>query len=198
MSQTIENLISGYLKDFNLSSNELKIIISKLKPITVKKGDYFLNEGKICNQIGILYDGLLHAYYKDFNSEVQVSRFFFFPINVLVTSFDSFTHRAPSNESIQALEDSFLLTISHDDLDILYKNISSMNYIGRYFAELSYLQAMERVHNLQALNASQRIEKLYSEFPKLFNRISKKHLSSYLGINRNSITNFLKSKILMK
>lgn len=193
-TQSIENLLKEYLRDFNISFEDISLIVSKLKHITLKKGETFIRAGDICDRIGILFDGLLMAFYETIDCDIEVSRFFFVPLNTVVTSYDSFIYHRPSNETIKALENSNLLIILKSDLEELYEKVPIMNFIGRNMAELSYLQAIERIHSLKALKANQRIEKLYRDYPILFNKISRKNLSSYIRVNRNLITVFLKSK----
>jgi hypothetical protein len=61
----------------------------------------------------------------------------------------------------------------------------------RILAEESYIQALERIHSFQSLNAEQRIRKFFDEYPDLGKKLQRQHIASYLGIHRNILTRFL-------
>jgi CRP/FNR family transcriptional regulator, anaerobic regulatory protein len=190
-----ELAIEEILKKFGIKKEKVYYISKYLLPLHFKKGEIFSEYGKICNKIGILFSGLLYANYEIENSTQEiVSRFFFSPDNIVVTSFESFYYQLPSNESIKALEDSYLFCINRKDLSHLYNILPELNLIGRQIAEQSYIQALRRIHNLQAMNSQQRVNDFFEKQPELYNKIMKKHLTSYLGLNRNAVTKYLNPK----
>jgi hypothetical protein len=139
--------------------------------------------------------GLLYAAYDDEKLENEkVSRFFYSPNQLIITSFESFKTQQRANEHITAIEPSYLFCISREGLDELYRLVPEMNFIGRMIAEQSYIQALQRVHTLQALNVEQRLDDFFQRHPGLFNRIQRQHLTSYAGVNRNALATYLKSK----
>jgi CRP-like cAMP-binding protein len=153
----------------------------------------------VCNKIGILVSGLLYAYYFTEDGEQKVSRFFYIPKNdnelmstSVVTSFESFRHGINSNETITAIEKSKLYCISKNDLEKLYDEIPEMNYVGREIAEHGYIQTLQRVHSLQAVKNEQRFMKFFKEAPELFPRLKIQHITSYLAMNRNEYSKYMK------
>jgi CRP-like cAMP-binding protein len=190
--QDLQSPLKIFLDKYQLTEGEIDTISSTLKPTLVRKGEFFLQKGKMCDKLGILISGLLYAYYETGNGEEKVSRFFYLGKNSVVTSFESFRFLKKSAESIRAIEDSFLLCISQTDLDELYQQIPSLNRIGRELAELSYIQALERIHDLQALDKEKMFNKFYKEHRELFGRVKIQHLTSYLAMNRNLYSKFLK------
>ena len=101
--------------------------------------------------------------------------------------------RTNSIEEIVAIEESKLACISLSNLEMLYDKIPALNKSGRLFAEQSYINALERIHDLQSHNNEQRVKNFYNHNKDLYNRLPKKHIASYLGINRNDL-----SKIVSK
>ncbi len=191
---SFENLLKEYLKTFNLTINEIIEISSKFYPLYLKKGDAFCKINYVSKEMGILIDGLLYAYYETVDFTKKVSRFFYLPDNFIVSSFESFSLKVPSNETIKVLEDCFLLCISRDDLEYLYNEIPTMNFIGRQIAEHSYIRTLRRFHSLQAIDKKQRVKEYFQEQPHLFNKVKRQHLASYLGVNRNMISEVLKKE----
>ena len=166
-------------------------IIAVLKPLKLKKGDLYSQTGKRANKLGILIEGLLIAKYEKNNSANEIiSRFYYSPRNIIVASFESFYYGSKSNETIEAIEDSYLATISFENLNNLYNQIPEMNKIGRQMAEQSYVLALQRIHQLQGMNVEERLEDFYRCHPELANRIKVQHLCSYIGTNRNALAKF--------
>lgn len=181
--------IAGF--GFGLSLEDINLIISKMKPLTIKKGEAFSEKGQTCKRLGILISGLLYAHYET-DEKIIVSRFFYIERNPIVCSFDSFKNIKASNETIQAIEDSYLLCFENSDLKTLYEKIPKMAMIGKSLAEDSYIQALARIHDLQALKPEERLKKFIDEHPGLINRIKRQHIASYTSMNRNLLTQTLK------
>ena len=178
-----------FLEKYNLPPRHIDAIQSAFTPLQLGKGEKFSEFGKVCTRIGILMNGLLFAAYDKENSAKEIiSRFFYSPSQIFVTSFESFSKASKSNEHITAIEPSFLFCIDRKDLEGIYNSFPETNLIGRLIAEQSYIQALQRAHALQALNAEERLADFFRVHPHLFNRVQRQHITSYLGINRNALS----------
>lgn len=181
--------LTQFLASYNVEPEAIEFLRTKLTSERLRKGDEFSIQGKICDKIGILVAGLLYASFQPENEEDEkVSRFFYSPRNIIVTSFESFNEVRPSSESIIALEDSFLLCISREDLNRLYELSPEVNTIGRKLAEESYIQLFRRARALQTLDGEDLIKDFWETHPELVNHpsISLQQIASYLGIHRNT------------
>ena len=183
------NTIQKVLDNFQIDKKDLLSIFKHFKYVEVKKGDNFCQAGRTCNRLGILLEGLLMAKFDTEKGKLNISRFFYSPNNMIVTSFESFKTKKPTDESIVALENCKLLYVTTEDLEELYSSVPAVNKIARHFAEQSYINALQRIHDLQVLNNKERIEKFYSNNTELFTKINKIHIASYLRVNRNDLTN---------
>ena len=176
---------------YKLTINLIKTLDLRNKTIELKKGDYFIDYGEKTKKIGILIDGFLYASYISNNGTEWISRFFFPPNNFIVSNHKGFYSRKNSSESIRAYEDSKLIYIEKDEFKTLLDNHPKFERTVRILAEESYIQAMERIHSFQALNAEQRIRKFLHEYPELTQKLQRQHIASYLGIHRNILTRIL-------
>jgi CRP/FNR family transcriptional regulator, anaerobic regulatory protein len=190
-----KEILMSILKKFSLTSEQFNIISTKLEILHLEKGDMFSEINKRSNRLGILFKGLLMAKYESqSDGEERVSRFFYPPRNIIVTSFESFSQGTVANEGIEAIEESFLFCISKEDLEELYRIIPELNLIGREIAEQSYVQALGRIHALQALSVEEKMEDFFEQHSYLINRVQIQHLCSYLGTHRNALSKFFKKK----
>lgn len=172
----------------------LKLIDSfelKSDPVVLKKGELFIDYGDKNTKIGILLDGLLYASYLADSGTEWVSRFFFPPNNFIVSNHRGFVLGKDSSEAIRAYEDSRLIYIEKEEFKALLDTNHKFERTVRILAEESYIQAMDRIHSFQSLNAEQRIRKFLEEYPELTQKLQRQHIASYLGIHRNILTRIL-------
>ena len=145
-------------------------LISKLElkhePVTLKKGEHFIDYGEQTNKIGILINGLLYATYVSENGTEWISRFFFPPNNFIVSNHRGFYTGKNSTESVRAYEDSELLYFDKIEFKTLLDTDRMFERTVRILAEESYIQAMDRIHSFQSLNAEERIRKFFRENPE--------------------------------
>ena len=175
----------------NLTLIQLKKFFSKQVPVTLKKGESFLDYGEPNQKLGILMEGLMYATYVAENGQEWISRFFYTPDNAIVSSHDSFMSGENSIESIRAYEDSELIFITKLEFDGMLQQSGNLQQLVFKMAEESYVNAMKRVHMLQSLTASQRVKRFVKEHGDLVSRVQRQHVASYLGIHRNIFTRIL-------
>lgn len=189
-----EKLLLKALAAFDISRENAQLIISKFTKLTLRKGESFCKKDVVSKQLGILINGFLISKYETLKTPEVVSRFFYrskepnMNDNFIVSSFKSFTEQSKSEETIEALEESYLRCISYDDLQELYKTVPQMNYVSRVLAEFSYIKAMQRVHLLQIKNHVDRVQEYYSQQPVILAKAQVQHLASYLATDRKNIS----------
>lgn len=176
---------------YNLTLELISKLNLKHEPVYLKKGDSFIDYGQQTNKIGILVSGLLYATYVSETGTEWISRFFFPPNNFIVSNHRGFYSGKDSTESIKAYEDSKILYFDKEEFKELLDTNPEFERTVRILAEESYIQAMDRIHSFQSLDAEQRIRKFFAENPELGKKLQRQHIASYLGIHRNILTRFL-------
>lgn len=176
---------------YNLTLEAIQKLRLKSKPEVLKKGTSFIDYGEMTKKIGILLNGLLYATYITDAGTEWISRFFFPPNNFIVSNHQGFYLGKDSSECIRAYEDSELVYIEKEEFKELLDTNRKFERTVRILAEESYIQAMDRIHSFQSLNAEQRIIKFFDEYPELAQKLQRQHIASYLGIHRNILTRIL-------
>ena len=176
---------------YQLTLDLLETLDLKHTSVELKKGEYFIDYGEKTKKIGILTEGFLYASYLSDGGTEWISRFFFPPNNFIVSNHKGFYSSKNSTESIRAFENSKLIYIEKNEFKTLLDNHPKFERTVRILAEESYIQAMERIHSFQSLNAEQRIRKFLREYPELAQKLQRQHIASYLGIHRNILTRVL-------
>lgn len=162
-----------------------------LKIITIKKGEYFIKEGKTCNNIAFINSGLFRIFYIKESIEINTC---FCKENSITSSFDSFVNRTPSLEYIQALEDSELVALSFESLTKLYELNPKWQKVSRLLTERECLRLSNRASSLSFETAKEKYQSLLKYHPEIVQRVSIQHIASYLGVSRETLSR-IRSKL---
>ena len=157
---------------------------------TLTKNEFFLEEGRICDYIGLVNKGVL-IYFKSMDNGNEITTDFAFEGD-WVTVNQSRLNNSPSLINIKAIEDSELFVIRQQDLSDLYIKIPKIERLGRILMEQAYLKIVRQSVDLQVLTATERYENLLHEFPEIFQRVQLYHIANYLGIAPKSLSRIRK------
>src|SRR5688500_8255392 len=87
-----------------------------------KKGDFFLQEGHVCQYMGLIESGLMRT----FIMQEGVERTFgFISEKGFLTNYESFVNQRPSSSSIQALEDTTVHVATFENFEHIYQHTRS-------------------------------------------------------------------------
>lgn len=147
---------------------------------------FFIEASKPNELIGFLTRGLIRGFYLNEAGEEMTTTFV--PENTWVTDYPSLLIGKPSRYYFQCLEPTTLITVSYQHIQQGYDQFMGFERNGRLIAEAILQQQQRRIESFQFDSAEQRYLDFIHENPILFNRISLTHLSSYLGIERPSLS----------
>jgi len=181
----INSLLDNIQNVIILSPAEVDIVTSLFKQKSFKKGDYFLEEGRICKQVGFVTKGLLR-YYINHNGEEKI--YGFSQENQFVCNYESFLPQTASSKVIQALEDSELFVISHTDLQSFYANVREGERFGRIAIEAVFLQMLIDLNSFYTETPELRYERFLRNHADLQQRISQYHIASFVGVKPQSLS----------
>jgi CRP-like cAMP-binding protein len=185
----INSLLNSIRRVITLSPAEVDIVTSLFKQKSYKKGDYFLEEGRICKQAGFVAKGLLR-YYINQGGEEKI--YDFSQENEYVCNYESFLPQLPSSKNIQALEDSEVFVISHADLQLLYANVREGERFGRIAIESVFVKLLQDVTSLYTETPELRYERFLKNHADLQQRISQYHIASFVGVKPQSLSRIRK------
>jgi CRP-like cAMP-binding protein len=183
----LRNAISPII---SLSADELELFFEVFEAKHLAKNEFFVEEGRICNYIGLVNKGVL-IYFKTMENGNEVTTDFAFEGDWVTVNQSRLTN-SPSMINIKAIEDTELLVIKQKDLDKLYEEIPKIERIGRILTEQAYLKIVQQSVDLQVLTATERYENLLHTFPEIFQRVQLYHIANYLGIAPKSLSRIRK------
>lgn len=183
MSQELRSHIAKYIQ---LTDEEFAGIVPSFLPRRLRKKTYILQEGEICKYLIFVKTGMLRAFTVDSKGEEHVIHFA--AENWWLADDFSFWNGKQAIYFIEALEDSELLVIDHESLVRLFERYPRFE---RYFRLLLTNHAIaldRRIAASLSMSAEERYLQLIKLYPNLIQRVSLKHVSSYLGITPESLS----------
>ena len=181
----------AYLQQFNYESDEeVEFVRSHLSVQKFEKGDYFLKNGQVQTYMGFVYSGLLRRYYlNEKGNEITTG---FTKEDQFVTDYPAFIRQQPTKYFIQCLEPCLIVLISYEAIQESYRKFPNSDMQGRLIAEKVLTILSDRVEGFLFNTAEERYLEFLAENEDLMNRISLTHLSSFLGIERQSLSRIRK------
>lgn len=180
-----------YFKSFDiLSDKELYGLENLLMEQTLSKNDFWIQEGKICNEISVVKSGILRSFCYCYEGTDETN-WIYFP-NEIMMAYSSILTNKRSEENIQALENTELSVISKNDLYRLFESSANWQKMGRIIAEKQYLKLEQHLFSLQKRTAKERYEKIMSDYPQYIQKVPLQYLASYLGMTQRHLSRIRK------
>lgn len=183
--------LKSFLANFNLFTEaEIDDAFRLFSTRTLKKGEYFVQEGQKCSEVAFIESGVFRSFYIAPNGN-EMTYCFRFPSD-MVAAYSSFITGNGSVEYIQALSDSKLLVIPKGQIEGLLTKSPAWTHFLKIIAEQQYLELERRVFQLQRDSAQERYQNLIQNQPEYIKQISVQHLASYLGITQRHLSRIRK------
>jgi CRP-like cAMP-binding protein len=180
-----ENLINYCSSFIALSTIDKEAIALNFKHTTIKRNDFLLKEGKVCDFIAYVNSGVIRHYHlkdgKEITCDVTLK-------NSFITDFKSFTQSIPSDYNFQILKNADLFIIKKKELSELYNNYKNIESLGRIMAEQVALRAIDIAMSLSSDKPKDRVEKLIFQRPDLFQEVPQRYLANLIGISPESLS----------
>lgn len=169
---------------------ELDFLESGLTIKELKSKQFYLRANDVQNEMGYVYSGLLRAFYIDQSgNEITVN---FLHENNYATHYSAFITRTPSKYYLQCLEPCVIVQLSYEHMQTGYEQFPMLERYGRLVAEEVLKTLQKRIESFLFDNAETRYLDFVKANPELFNRVSISYLSTYLGIERQTLTRIRK------
>lgn len=173
-----------------VTNAELDYIKNGLTISELKSKHFYIHANAIQRELGFVFSGLLRAYYIDSNgNEISVN---FVSENRYATHYSAFITQTPSKYYFQCIEPSIIVNITYKHIQEGYERFPILERYGRLISEEVLKVQQKRIESFLFENAETRYVEFIHDNPDLFNRVSLSHLSSYLGIERQSLTRIRK------
>jgi len=173
-------LIDYFNKILPLNEGEKSVVEKVFKERKIKRRQFILHEGEICNYNTFIVQGCFKMYFMD--SKGKEHNLQFAIENWWIGDIGSFHSEEPSKLYIEALENSVILQIKKKDQLMLFVEYPKFNRLFRVFTENALVSAQRRILQNISSTAEERYLDFLKRYPYFFNRISNVQIASYLGV----------------
>lgn len=174
------SILSNISKHISLSEKDADIFLSYLIKKEVSKKELLIQQNKECSSIFFIISGTLRAY--NLNTDGKESTIMFGIDDWWITDMFSFIKKEKSLVSIEALEQTMVLELKKNDLEILYTLIPQLEKFFRILMENAYIREQYRVLQILTLTSKERYNYFISKYPSLVKKLTQKQIATYLGI----------------
>jgi CRP/FNR family transcriptional regulator, anaerobic regulatory protein len=186
MTTQILNSIKSFVTLNQEEENAFKDILEVKQ---LKKKEFLLREGDICNKVTFLNTGCVRLFYEVEGVENTIQFFFG---NSWYTDYNSFLTGSPTIENVQALEACEIVQFKKTDIYKLYDVYPVFDRVGRVFAENAFISLSTLNKMLTNEEPEQRYLNLFKQRPEVVERIPQHYIASYLGIKPESLSRIRK------
>ena len=181
-----ETFVEHVKKQVRVKPEELYLFTSKLREVTVAKGKFLLYPNTYVKHEYFVVQGCLTAYYLDKKGNKNIVQFAI--ENWWLGDFDAFYNGVPSKLYIEALEDSTLLAINHDDLQSLLEEAPVFERYFRLLVTSAFISLRKRILSSLGKSVKERYLEFCENYPNIEGRVPNYQIANYLGITAESLS----------
>jgi CRP-like cAMP-binding protein len=156
------------------------------RPRSFAAGDHLLRAGARAERVFVIAKGLVRELYVTADGD-EHTRTFMAERQITGSLLDLLSGE-PSVTWIEALEPTETLALPYRELDALCATHAALQLSARRAAEALYVKKARREYELLAFPAAERYRRFRAEQPGLDERISRRHLASYLGVTAEHLS----------
>lgn len=181
MHQPLRLFIQSIFPQFNINWTKVESCLEVRK---LNKGEMLFQEGDACKFVALTLKGCLRMFFLKDGKELTL---FFHPKNHPVGDYQNFRLQRPACFSCQAIEESEVLILNQQVIQILEAAPDGQQLMRRIVEFLAF-QLRDRLLSLYRDTPEQRYLSLLENEAHLLQRISQHYIASYLGIEPESFS----------
>ncbi|MCC6182830.1 MAG: Crp/Fnr family transcriptional regulator [Bacteroidia bacterium] len=174
-----------------LKMEEIESALPLFKEVQLNKGEYFITDTIICNQIAFVVKGSFRGFVvDDKGNEVNICLKL---ENQFITSYESFLNQQPSKKNIQAMEKCDLLIINRDSLINLLDKFPSFNFLIKAVAEQELIEKENFLIHLNNKSGKEKYLFILNYYPDFIRRVKLSDLASFIGVTPRTVSRIRKN-----
>jgi len=185
-----QNLLKSIRDKVSFTDEEVEILKPYFIPKKLRKRQYLLNAGDVCQYITFVEKGLLRSFTVDDKGNEHVVQFAI--EGWWISDMGSFTSGKDAMYNIEALEDCELLNLTRQSMEELLIKLPVMERFFRMLMQNNIVALQRRVIAYMSLSAEEKYLKLLEVAPDIMTRASQQHIASYLSITPETLSRIRK------
>jgi CRP/FNR family transcriptional regulator, anaerobic regulatory protein len=189
------NELEQYIKIYFgiIDTKDLNTIESLFEYSVIKKGEYLLKTGRLCDTMCFVQSGLLRIFTTNDDKEITQ---WISTNGSFSTDISSFVFEAPSRWTIQALIDTKVYSISSSNYKKLNVLIPEWKDIEKSFLVRCFAMLEDRIFSHLSMTAEERYDYFYEHNRELFNQVPMQYIASMLGMTPETFSRIRKKQLI--
>lgn len=159
-------------------------------PKKIRKRQYVLNAGDVCQYITFVEKGMLRSFTVDDDGNEHVVQFAI--EGWWISDVGSFISGNNALYNIEALEDSEVLNLTKQAMDDMMDQLPQLERYFRLLMQNNIIALQRRVIAYMSLSAEEKYLKLMDVCPDIISRAPQQYVASYLGITPETLSRIRK------
>ena len=169
--------------------------LSLTKTRSYKKGEHIIEEGEIQKFNVFVAKGCIRTYFKSDDGKERTTRFA--EEGEWTGDLESLRSQRPTQQNLQALEDTDIITLSLENWEYVYGKFAWMVELHAAKQQKTATYLTQHIGTLLNDSPEANYEKLMQERPTLIQRVLQYYIASYLGISPETLSRVRKKKVIL-
>jgi CRP-like cAMP-binding protein len=190
-----ELILGSVARHVRLSEEEEAFFTSLITVRKVRKKQFLLHAGSMHRSTYFVQQGSVRAYFIDLNGhehtiQLAVEGWW-------ISDLQSFVLQQPALLNVEAIEDSVILEIPAEKMELLYEKVPRAERYFRIIFQRAFASFQQRMLQNLSMSAEERYLAFQAQYPRLDLRLPQKLIASYLGVSPEFLSK-LKKRVLLR
>lgn len=187
------NFINHISKYVELDDHSVARLNQYISPLKLKRKEFLLKEGQVCQSIYFVEKGCLRMYFIDDKLNEQITQFAL--EHWWMADHFSFLDNKPSPYFIQTIEKSEILAISTTSFEEMLRELPQMERYFRINMQRAVAASQLRLKYTYEMSKEEFYQHFSTSFPEFVQRVPQYMIASYLGLTPQYVSELRKKKL---
>ena len=178
---SFEGIDRNVNRSVTFSAAELEVFHELLEHRSIKKNQFILREGEVCNFEAYVISGCTRTYYLDENGHEVILQFGI--EDWWLGDATSFHEQKPSHLFIETIEDTEIVGFTPQTKEELLFRVPKFERVFRLLIQRNLSATQSRLFHSISKPASERYLEFMEKYPTIPQRVPQRYIASYLGIS---------------
>jgi len=179
--ENYSSILNNIARYVTLSEKEKEQFTSIIKTTRIKKRQFVIQPGYVCEYRNYIVKGAVRVFYldehgKEHTVSIGIEDYYFADFSSLIT-------QEPATHFAEALEDSIIFQMKYEDIEKLCAEIHGLSQYFRKITERAFANSRKRIVANIGKTSTQRYLEYAKKYPNIVNRVPQYVIASYLGIS---------------
>jgi CRP/FNR family transcriptional regulator, anaerobic regulatory protein len=175
-----KDIIQHIRKIIDLNEREVEIFKKYTESHQFRKKEFVIQEGKVCKSLYFVEKGCLRMYFINKKEVEQITQFAL--DGWWISDYQSFMNNTPSEYYIQTIEESRIVSIDNQNLNLLLIELPQLERYFRLMMQKAVAGAQVRSKLLYEMSKEEFYVHFSTSFPEFMMRVPQYMIASYLGL----------------